>query len=378
MAKRSAQGAGNIRQRKNGLWEARYTAGRDPGTGRQVQKSLYGATQKEVLEKLRKVQTSIDNGSFIEPSKLTVANWLDIWHKEYCCGLKPRTLKLYDGYINYRLKPALGAVKLQQLKSPQVQSYYNSLSLELSPKTIKNLHGLLHKAFQKAVEIGYLVANPTVACSLPRIEKPQIKPLDEVQIAEFLKAIKGNRYESLYITSLFTGLRQGEVMGLTWDCVDFTAGTMCVYRQLQRINGEYQFVSLKNDKARTITIANSIIEVLQNQKDRQNEWKEKASSVWEDSGLVFTDEIGGHLVRETLYRDFKKLVLELGYNVRFHDLRHSYAVISLASGDDIKTVQENLGHHTAAFTLDTYAHATAKMKKESAARLDAFIKEVKM
>ena len=156
---------------------------------------------------------------FIQPSKLTLGNWLDIWVTEYTANLKPHSIKSYKTQINNHIKPVLGAIKLILLNTVEAQSFYNQLlkgtedTKPLSPKTIKNVHGVLHKALEQAVEIGYLRYNVTNACKLPRVEKPEIKPLQEKEIASFLKAIKGHQYENVYVIDLFTGMRQGEILG---------------------------------------------------------------------------------------------------------------------------------------------------------------------
>ena len=380
---RAAQGSGTIRQRKDGRWEARYTIGRDPGTGRQLQRSVYGTTQKDVLQKLQHVQVSITKGTYIEPSRTTVGKWLDIWLAEYNKEIKARSLALYKGQIDYRIKPALGAVKLSALRPHDIQAFLNQQGQDakgksaLSPKSIKNLHGILHKALSQAVTNGYIKTNPSNACKLPRIEKKSIEPLNNEQISAFLQAIKGHPFEMVYTFTLFTGTRQGEALGLTWDCVDFQNGTIHIYRQLQRTEGVYRFVTLKNDKARTLTPASAVLQLLRDHRRLQEDSRLLAGDLWEDANFVFTNEFGRHLMRETVYRHYKRIVGTLGIPAaRFHDLRHSYAVAALQSGDDVKTVQENLGHHTAAFTLDVYGHVTEKMKQESAARMDKFIRHV--
>lgn len=379
---RNAQGAGSVRQRKDGKWEARYTTGRDPGTGKQIQKSVYGSTQAEVLKKLQAVQVDMERGTFTEPSKITCGAWLDIWVSDYCKHLKPRTRELYEGHISHRLKPALGATKLQKLRPTQIQAFYNGLMCggdALSPKTIKNLHGLLHKAMQQAVEVGYLCSNPTQGCKLPRIEKKQMQVLDDTQITAFLAAIEGHQFERVYIIDLFTGMRQGEILGLTWDCIDFENGTVYIYRQWQKVDGVFQFAPLKNDKPRTITPAGSVMHLLQHQKHQQTEWQLRAGPAWNNPDkLVFTNELGRFINRDTVYGNLKRIMSAIDMpSMRFHDLRHSYAVASLRAGDDIKVLQENMGHHSVAFSLDQYGHVTEQMKKESAAKMDAFIKTVK-
>lgn len=383
---RAAQGAGTIRQRKNGRWEARYTVGRDPGTGKQIQRSVYGDTQQEVRKKLAQLTASLDAGTYKEPCKMTVGQWLDIWAADYLGGVKPFTVRSYSDQIRNHIKPALGSVKLEALNAHTIQEFYNSLGAEregkpgLSPKTVKNIHGVLHKALQQAVKIGYLRFNPADACELPRAVRKELKPLDEEQSKAFLTAIQGHRFEMLYTVTLFTGMREGEALGLLWDCVDFKKGTILINKQLQREkkkNGQYLLVPTKNGKSRTITPAPWVMKLLRTQRARQSEQQLRAGPMWEDSGLVFTNELGHHLAIHTVYKDFKQIAVSIGRpDARFHDLRHSYAVAAIRSGDDIKTVQGNLGHATAAFTLDVYGHVTDQMKQESAARMESYIKDV--
>ena len=264
------------------------------------------------------------------------------------------------------------------LKAPQIQKMLNDLQSgtsgrkPLPAKTVKDIYGILHRALGQAVEVGYLRINPSDACKLPRVERAEIKPLDEAQTAAFLNAIHGQPFERLFIVDLLTGLRQGEILGLRWKDVDFDTGTVTVAQQLLKSKekgGAYFFGSLKNGKTRLLTPAPSVMKALQEQRRVQMEWRLKAGELWEDSGLVFTDELGHHLSHVTVRKHFKKAVESIGIpEARFHDLRHSFAVNSLQAGDNPKTVQENLGHATAAFTLDVYAHATERMKRDSANR----------
>lgn len=383
---RAAQGSGTIRQRKDGRWEARYTVGRDPGTGKQVQRSVYGTTQQEVRKKLAQLTVEIDSGIYKEPCKMKVGEWLEIWVADYLGGVKPATAFLYGEQIRLHIKPALGSVKLEALTTPAIQRFYNQLGMEregkagLSPKTVKNIHGILHEALQQACKVGYIRFNPSDACTLPRVEKKEIRPLDEEQITTFLKAIEGHRHEILYKVALFTGMREGELLGLMWDCVDFEKGVITVKRQLrreQKKGGTYYITTPKNDKPRTIAPAPWVMKLLRAQRFRQAEQRLKAGPLWEDSGMVFTNETGGYLSYRTVYDCFKRVVAQIGAPAtRFHDLRHTFAVASLRAGDDIKTVQGNLGHHTAAFTLDVYGHVTEQMKEDSAQRMEAYIERL--
>lgn len=391
---RNASGIGTIRKKtihhRNGseyiYWEARYTAGHDSGTGKQIQRSITGKTQKEVSQKLKAATAALDAGTYIAPSKMTVGEWLDIWLSEYLGSVKPFTVNSYTGHIRNHIKPALGAIKLESLNPHAIQQFYNNLTKEkdgkpgLSPKTVKNVHGIFHRALQQAVAIGYIRSNPADACTLPRVTKKELTPLDEEESKAFLQAIRGQRFETLFTVALFTGMREGEILGLMWNCIDFEKGIILVNKQLQqerKKNGQYLFVPTKNSKGRTITAAPWVMQLLKKHYTKQSEQRLRAGPAWENSGLVFTNEIGQHLAFHTMYKDFKKAVASIGRpDARFHDLRHSYAVAAIRSGDDIKTVQGNLGHATAAFTLDVYGHVTDQMKKESAARMDNYIKDV--
>lgn len=193
-------------------------------------------------------------------------------------------------------------------------------------------------------------------------------------------AISGHRFKSIYLTMLFTGLRRGEACGLTWDRVDLERGTIRIDRQLQNIPGQpgaFRLVSTKNGKGRTITAPASVVKLLGKHRAQQAESRLKAGPLWNDAGFVFCNEEGDHLSPHTVYHNDKRIVASIGLpDARLHDLRHSYAVAALRAGDDIKTIQSNLGHHTAAFTLDVYGHVTEEMKQASAARMEEYIKRI--
>ena len=387
--KKASNGSGTIKKRSDGRWEGVYTVGRDFGTGNLVRKSVYGKTRDECAKKLRAATAAVDNGSYKEPSKLTVGQWLDIWQKEYLGNAKPATVARYGSHIEKNLKPYIGAIKLAALKPHQVQELYNKLHKspgnpngKLSAKTIKNLHGVLHKAMKQAVTLGYISKNPTEACILPRIEKKEVAFIEGEDIKTLLEAIDGHKFENLYKVDLFTGLRQGEILGLTWENVDFKNGIITVSQQLQKEpikGGQYRLVSNKNDRIRRIKPADFVMDILKKQKVKQCENQLKAGQFWNNEwNLVFTNEIGKHLCISTVYKNFKKIMTEIGLpETRFHDMRHTYAMLSLQNGDDIKTVQYNVGHATAAFTLDVYGHVSQRMQQESADRMQDYFDGLK-
>ena len=384
---KGAKGGGTIRQRPDGRWEARYTLGIDPGTGKQIQKSVYGKTQKEVAQNLRQITAEIDAKTYVAPCKLSVAEWMAVWAQDYLVGIKASTAYLYKRTIELYIEPHLGHIRLDTLNAHTVQHFYNELAkpskpdaAPLSAKSIKNIHGVLHKALQQAVLLNYIRYNPTTACVLPKIVKKEIHPLTDQQTAQLLNLLKGSKYEIPLTVDLFTGLREGEMLGLIWDCVDFEKGTILVNKQLrrsQRKGGTYYFSPPKNNKSRTITPAPYVMKLLQAQKVQQARQRLMAGPAWEDSGLVFTNEFGRYISYRAIFDSFKRIVKRIGLSdARIHDLRHTYAVNCIRAGDDIKTVQSNLGHATAAFTLDVYGHFTDDMRSVSAQRMEGFIANV--
>lgn len=374
-----ANGEGTIKKRKNGTWEAQITIGKDE-KGKKIRKSVYGKTQKEVAQKLTAMTNDLNNGLFVAPEAITVAQWFDIFLADYNKGVKASTLAQYEYQVRQNIKPALGNVQLQKLTAPMIQRMYNEKLKTLSPKSIKNLHGFMHKGLNQAVMCQYLKTNPCSACQLPRVEKKEMKTLTAKPLEMFLNEIKGKTYEELYFVAVFTGMRQGELLGLTWDCIDFEKGQITVVKQLKRERkltreNEYRFDSLKNGKSRVVVPAPMVFDILKKVRRNQNANRLKYGSAYENKdNLVFTDELGNHLCHPTVWKCFKRRVSAIGYpDLRFHDLRHSFATLSIENGDDIKTVSENLGHATVAFTLDVYGHVTEKMKKQSADRMQEYI-----
>ncbi len=405
---RTASGAGSIRKVekvKNGkkytYWEARVTVGTDPGTGKQLQRTYSGKTQKEVREKMQAAAAAVNTGDYFEPSKMTVAEWLDIWLKDYSVSWKYRTKEKYESVARVHIKPALGAVKISKLTAPQIQGFYNELGKSgktsrqldekgkligrkspLSPKSIRLVHGVLSKALNTALRVGYIKSNPAELCTIPKLEKKEIRPLTDAQIKEFVSLCAGEDYGRIYKLILFTGLREGEALGLTWDCVDFKAGVLKINKQLQKQGKEYKIVPLKNSKPRYLTVPAFVTQLLREEHTHQIEQRLAAGELWQGwqsaeemkTALVFLRDDGSNHSSDAVYKRYKHLAEKIGApESRVHDLRHTFAVLSLQNGDNVKTVQDNLGHATAAFTLDVYGHVSERMKEESAARMQAYI-----
>ncbi|MBR4359003.1 MAG: site-specific integrase [Clostridia bacterium] len=377
---RASQGSGTIRQRKDGTWEARYTLGRDPGTGKQIQKSIYGKTEAEVRKKLTSTLHQIDDGMYIEPIKMTVGQWLDEWLLTYKADLTEGTRTKYRADIETNIKPYLGSVKLQALNAHQIQKMLNGLKTNHSRKSLVCVKSVLHTALQQAFINGFIAYNPCDKVTVPKGEnaKKEINPLTQKQIDDFLAACRGSEYENLFRVALFTGMREGEIMGLQWRNIDFENGVITIDHQLKRTkSAEYYFDETKTHEIRKIKPAPAVMKILSQQKKLQAERRLRAGDLWNEGdfpGLVFTNEFGKHYGKNTMLHNVQKLAERIGvHGFRFHDLRHTFAVSSILAGDDIYTISKTLGHSNIKITLDTYSHYTDDLRNKASLNMEAFM-----
>lgn len=378
---------GSLRHRQDGTWEARYSYTDE--LGQPQWGSVYGKTQKECRQKLTAVLKKVDEGSFHhqDTKHYTVKEWIEEWLDTYCTTLKPRTIDDYRGRMARYVIPYIGKVQLAALTPMQVQKLCNKLYQgyknqdPLSPKTIQNIHGILHTALKQAVLCGIISRNPADHSKLPKQKKPAIKPLMDESITRFLEQIKGDVYENLFIVDMFSGLRQSELLGLQWQDVNWEKGTLTVCRQLQKVPHSKEYIFLdetKNGKDRTIPVPETVLKVLKRQQAQQAEWKLAAGPAWNNEhNLIFTDEQGGHLKHHTVYNHFKKAVRAIGMDdCRFHDLRHSCAILQLEAGCSPKVIQAQLGHYSSAFTMDTYVSVSDKLQRDTQQRMENMIQQV--
>ena len=372
MPKRRANGEGNIRKRKDGRWEGRYTVGHDPETGKAIIKNVLGKTQAEVKEKLKKAieeNVGIDYG---RSKTYTAGNWLEVWYENYAkIKMRPSSYLNYRGYIENHIKPQLGKIPLNDLTTLHLQQFYKKLLAEgrveriesqkqpkgLSAKTVRNIHQIISSALKLAIEQRLIARNPAEGCALPKAERKEMQTLPVEQLTSFLREAKDSGVYELYYLDLATGLRRGELLGLKWTDIDLDRGVLKIQRAISRQNGKVVEAPLKTKNAyRTLPLSADAIDVLKAQKNKVG------SSEW-----VFPSPTGGPMSPDSVLHMLQRVLKRAGLpRIRFHDLRHTFATLALQNGVDIKTVSGMLGHFSAGFTLDTYAHVTTSAKRESA------------
>ena len=371
MSKKRANGEGNIRKRKDGRWEGRYTAGHDPVTGKQVFKNVLGKTQAEVKEKLAKALVEAGQVDFTKVGQYTVGTWMDTWFENVAkIKVRPSSHQTYKGYIGNHIKPNIGNIPLEKLTTMDLQKFYRKLLTKgrverieskeqpkgLSAKTVRNINQVISSAMDLAVAQKIILTNPTDACELPKVEHKEMQTVPTEHLSAFLEEAKRSGVYEMYYIELATGLRRGELLGLKWSDIDWKNGIIKVRRQVARVNGEIVEAPLKTKSSyRAVSISPQTIEVLREQKRKTND------------AYVFPSPNGGPISPDSVNNMLKRVLERAGIlKVRFHDLRHTFATIALQNGVDIKTVCGMLGHFSAGFTLDTYAHVTTSAQKEAA------------
>ena len=226
---------------------------------------------------------------------------------------------------------------------------------------MRNLHQIIASAMKLAKEQKLIAVDPTDGCALPKVEHREMKTLPVEQLASFLREAKESGVFELYYVELATGLRRGELLGLKWEDLDLERGDLRVKRQIARINGEVVEAPLKTKNAyRTLPLAKDTIDVLNQQK------KKVGSCPW-----VFPGPTGGPMSPDSVLHMLHRVLKRAGLpRVRFHDLRHTFATLALQNGVDVKTVSGMLGHYSAGFTLDTYAHVTTSAQRQAAEAME--------
>lgn len=369
---RANNGMGSIRKRSDGRWEARYST----PDGRQH--SVYASSEKDITAKLHKQLHDVDIGSWVEPSRITVAEWLDIWLADYQGHNTQRTIEKYRCIVNKHFIPKLGQVKLTKLLPLHIRRLVSGLGT-LQPITIKNYVRILSASFECAIEAGLIQKNPVDGVKLPRPTPTKLNIIDRAYIPSFIAAAKTTGFPNELILMLYTGLRVGELRGLKWADVDMPAKLIHVQRQLHPVSHDRtRYTAPKYGEDRIIHVPEEAIAILRDQRRRQAEQRIAAGN-WNDDeitrDLVFR-LLNGHAHNDkTIYKAVKAVGEAIGYpELHPHDLRHSYAVAALRSGVDVKTVQHNLGHKTSQMTLDVYAAYTEDAGKAGADKLSNYLK----
>jgi integrase len=379
---KNANGEGSIYKRMRDGRVAGYVAALTytDEDGRTQRVRVYGPTRADARDKLKKARERIESGAPVRDATMPVGAWLSHWRATTLAASdrKQATRALYENLSRRHLEAdPFGAIRLDKLRPSDVEKLVLTLRAKtkpdpksvgglpgepvraLSDSTIRSTYTVLRAALDGAVRDGLLAKNPAAAVKRPGVERAEAKHLDRGAVAQVLAAAAGSRYHPALVLIAATGLRRGEVLALAWDRVDLDAGTLKVLATIGRIGGQLVISAPKTERSRrTVPLSPAVIELLRKHRAAQAAERLRAGGQWQDSGLVFTTELGGPVDPRNLLRVVEVASKVVGVETDLHTIRHSAAVAWLEAGVHIKAVADLLGHSSVAITGDIYGHTS--------------------
>lgn len=373
---------GHVRRRGARSWEIKFDLGVDPLTSKRLTRyHSFKGTKREADAELTRLKAGADKGEYVDPSKLTVAQFLDRWEGWAAGQVSAKTLERYKELTAHHVRPHLGAARLQKVRTVNFAELYGKLQKRkeeggagLAPRTVGHVHRLMHRALGHAVKWSLITINPVAAAEPPRVERQEIEILTPDQVKLVLHTLRGHRLYPIAVMGLATGMRRGELLALRWGDIDLDGGRVRVERSLEQTNEGLRFKSPKtNAGRREITIPQSIVAELRAHRRAQQEQRLAlgiGKSGPED--LAFPRPDGSAWPPDSLSSDWaaavrsKKLPI-----VTLHALRHTHASQLIASGLDVVTVSRRIGHSNPTITLTVYAHLFGNTDERAANIVEA-------
>lgn len=376
---------GNITRRGDRSWRLKFEVGeRDAAGKRQTRFVTVRGTKKDAERELTRLLGQLEDGTFVEPSKLTVAEFLERWLSDHAKDrVSAKTFERYAEIVRKHLAPALGAHLLRNLPPLQIQGYYGKALASgrrngrggLSAQTVKHHHRVLSQALRQAVRWRLLHSNPCDFADPPRPVRHEMRIIDEAGAGALLGAIDGSALHVPVLLALTTGMRRGEVLGLRWKDVDIERRALSVTQTLEQTKDALAFKEPKTERSRrTIALPALTAEALRRHRAKQAEHRLRVGPAYADRDLVCCRADGEPLSPRAVSKAFAELASKRGLKLRFHDLRHSHISHLLAAGVHPKVASERAGHASVSITLDVYSHVIPGMQEDAASKIDAALR----
>lgn len=362
------------RRNDTGLWAYRFDVGADSLTGKRRRFARSGfATKREAAGALRKAIQAHERGRSVRSSRRSVADFMDEWHRAVRPSIRPSTWVNYRNYLDAYVTPIIGDSAIQDLTPVRLNLLYGHLLAEgrvrgpggLAPKTVQNVHRMLHRALRDAVKWDVVPRNAAEDASPPRSRRPRPQIWTPEQLGLFVEHVQRDRFYSLWLLVATTGLRRGELAGLRCTDIDWDHARVNPSTPRVVVDGHAQESEAKTRSGeRWVALDPRTLAAL---KEYVTTWSVERDLLGQDTQLLFVWPGGRPLHPDTITDLFRKHRVAAGLpRIRLHDVRHSYATAALKAGVSPKIISERLGHSSAAFTLQTYTHVIPGMDELAA------------
>jgi integrase len=371
---------GHIRQRSPGHWAIVIDIRDENGKRRRKWHSFTGTKREAQIECARLV-SQLRGGTYLEPSKTTLAEYLEEWLNHVQMQISPRTFERYSEIVRNNIAPALGSIVLNKLQPPHIsQSYTRALANGrrdgkggLSPATVVYMHRVIRHALKQAVLWNLLHRNAADAVKPPKVERkaPDTYDTDEAVLA--LETLRPTRMFIPTVLGMLCGMRRGEIAALRWHSVGLDRGQLAVVASTEQLSGKKNCreKETKGKRHRTIALSKQVVTELRAHKARQAEELLRIGVRMNRDQHVVAKEDGSPLQPRSLTQEWKRLLgVHTLRRIKLHSTRHSHASHLLASNIHPKIVQERLGHSTIATTMDIYSHLMPNMQQDAVERVD--------
>lgn len=372
---------GNITQRGKNSWRIQVVIGKGPDGKYQRHFETVRGRRGDADRRLRELLSNLDKGIYTPPRPLTVTKHLENWLNGYVrTNCSQRTLDGYQAIVEHHLIPALGHIQLKHLQPQGIQTYYGEACQRLSARTVHHHHRVLSQSLKYAVRQGYLGRNPCDLVDAPSPRRKVMRTLTPEEVEILLRTDQDSQYYPVIYTAVSSGLRQAELLGLRWRDIDPDIMlSISVSQVLYKRRGACEFKEPKTSHSRRLVAMTPKLAAF------LREYKQEHKTLWRELGrelglddLVFPNAEGKPLNPSVLSHNFGKIARKAGLqDVRFHDLRHTFASLMLLRGVPAKVISEALGHASVAFTMDTYSHIMPGMQSDAMALLDGVLPDGK-
>lgn len=354
--------------------------------GKRKQKKKKGFKKmKEAKAFKSKVENEINEGTYIDPAKISFSELAEKWFTKKKIGLAKQTIENYRINLDQYVLPFLGDAAISRITTEDIDNFIadmltrktkkGKIKIGYAPETIDKAFDVISACFNYAIDHELIKKNPCDKATLPKMKKQETSVWTEEEAKTFLDGVKDNRLYCLFYIAIHTGMRQGELLGLRWKDIDFKHKRLSV-KQVMSHDAREMYLGAKTEAGnRSIDLGNKALEVLKEHRAKLDKEKEKYADIYKDRDLVFCTPHGTPLNPSNIRnRVMNPAIEEKGVTkIRFHDLRHTCATILLLNGAPVKAVSERLGHKSIKVTLQTYAHVLPSTSQQIADQMDGIL-----